>query len=325
MGVSRFLLCAAWAMVWLLSAAGARADFASWINTTKAEAVAAGINPLIAEQTLSTVQFIPEVIRLDRKQPEKKLTFLQYYANMVTANRISAAKARHLQNQAMLGQVQQAYGVPSAVVVALWAVESSFGENMGTYDLPSVLATLAYEGRRAAFFKEELFNAMRMMERGIPRAKLKGSWAGAMGQSQFMPSSYLRYAVDFDRSGLADIWSSKPDVFASIAHYLASEGWESGGRCVQRVTVPAGFQAPKPWHSVEKPIAEWLRMGVRLAAGEAVDASRPVRLVVHDQSGNVGYFAYPNFSVIMKWNRSTYFATTVCRLAEQIQPHNREL
>lgn len=303
-----------------VSATAAHADFVQWKQQFRSDALAQGISPAAVDAGLQGVEYVPAVIRLDRKQPEKKLTFFQYYDNMVTPQRIADMRDHYRRHRALLQEVERQYGVPAEVIVALWGIESNFGRNMGAYDLPSVLATLAYEGRRAELFRGELLASLRMIERGIPRARLTGSWAGAMGQTQFLPTSYLRYAVDHDRNGLADIWNSTEDALASIAHYLASEGWSRGQPCVRRVHVPAGVEAPRPWSSVERSVQEWLRLGVRPTDTRPLDPGQTVRLVVHDGAGHVGYFAYPNFSVVMKWNRSTFFATTVCRVAEQINP-----
>lgn len=319
--VSRHAILRCLCAILCLSVGGAaRADFAQWQQTARAQALQSGISPETIDRVLPTLEYIQAAITLDRKQPEKKLTFFEYYANMVTPDRIREARTYLSRHNTMLRRVEEAYGVPAQYITALWGIESHFGQNMGSYDLPSVLATLAYEGRRAELFMKEFIASLQMLERGIPRTRLTGSWAGAMGQTQFLPSSYLRYAVDFDRDGTPNIWSSHPDVFASIANYLASEGWDRNGACVRRVHVPAGFTAPKPWSSVEKPVEEWLRLGIKPTDERPLDLKTVVRLLVHDHSGDVGYLAYPNFSVIMKWNRSTFFATTVCRLAEQIKP-----
>jgi membrane-bound lytic murein transglycosylase B len=204
--------------------------------------------------------------------------------------------------------------------VALWGVESSYGSYDGDFPVIAALATLAHEGRRASFFRGELLKALQILERGdIAVGEMTGSWAGAMGQSQFMPSSYHAYAVDYDGDGHRDIWTSLPDVFASIANYLAKAGWNDRYTWGRQVNHPTGLNGELVGLEMAKPLPEWQALGVRRADGAdlppvALDAS----LLRTDEGQGPSYLVYHNFRVLMAWNRSTYFALTVGELSDLI-------
>ncbi|MFA5122475.1 MAG: lytic murein transglycosylase [Zavarzinia sp.] len=207
----------------------ADAGFEAWLEDFKAEALGKGISQATVSRAFVGITPNDRVVELDRKQPEGTITFERYFANTVTDVRVKRGRALLEENRAMLDSVAATYGVPAKVVVALWGVESGFGANMGKFSIVRSLATLAYEGRRAAFFRDELTNALRIMDQeGFGTDKLVGSWAGAMGQCQFMPSSYLKWAVDFDGDGHRDIWATRADVFGSAANYLKQNGWKAG-------------------------------------------------------------------------------------------------
>jgi membrane-bound lytic murein transglycosylase B len=206
-------------------------------------------------------------------------------------------------------------------IVALWGIETSYGSYTGDFSVIAALATLAYEGRRAAFFRQELLQALRIIDQGdITADRMIGSWAGAMGQSQFMPSSYVAHAVDYDGDGRRDIWGSLPDVFASIAKYLAAAGWNDRHTWGREVRLPGDLAGELAGLEVTKPLPEWQGLGIRRAGGEdlpmvALDAS----LVRTDDGQGPAYLVYRNFRVLMAWNRSTYFALTVGQLADLIR------
>src|SRR6266851_614800 len=204
-----------------------RPPFAEWLAGVRKEALARGIKPEIVEQALSNVdEPLPVVLERDRSQAETVLSLEQYIARRLTAKRIRTGREMLARHRELLAQVAEKYGVPARIIVAIWGAESDYGTLTGIRPLVAALAKLAWEGRRATFFRAELFHALEILQRGdIDLAHLKGSWAGAMGQPQFMPSSYLDYAEDFDGDGKKDIWSTPADVFASIAHYLKGHGW----------------------------------------------------------------------------------------------------
>ena len=215
-----------------------------------------------------------KVLERDRHQPESTMTWAQYRALLITDQRIANGRAAYQQNRALLGRVQDRFGVDPGVITGIWGLESSFGTGMGDFHVVEALATLAWEGRRASFFRGELLAALRILDHGdVAPARMLGSYAGAMGQPQFMPSSYLRYAVDFEGHGRRDIWTSKPDVLASIANYLAQSGWRGGEPWGQAVTLPANFDRTATGRDNRRPVGEWARLG-RARGGRAAAGAR---------------------------------------------------
>lgn len=234
-------------------------SFSEWVSEFRTEASSQGISEQTLNSALSDIKPINSVITLDRKQPENKITLEEYIAKTVTGSRIKNGQYELSANKELLDNISKKYSVPSNVIVALWGMETSYGENVGSFSIIPALATLAYDGRRSAFFRGELINALKIMDaEKISVEDFQGSWAGAFGQCQFMPSSFLKYAVDSDGDGKRDIWYTQADIFASIANYLQSEGWNNG---------------------------------------EGIE------------EGN------NNFKVLLKWNRSRYFATAVGKIA----------
>jgi membrane-bound lytic murein transglycosylase B len=243
-------------------------------------------------------------------------------ARVVPQARIDGGRAQLRDNAELLAKVEARYGVPPRFIVALWAVESDFGRITGNFPTIAALATLAYDGRRAAFFREELFQAIRIVDKGHVRPQdMRGSWAGAMGQNQFMPSSYLAYAIDFDGDGRADIWGSRADVFASTANYLAKVGWRRDETWGRLVRLPEGFDRGLIDHAkVQRPAAEWRALGVRLTDGRAIpdDHRSAASLVQPGGADGPTYLVYENYRALLRWNRSLYFATAVGHLADKI-------
>lgn len=295
--------------------------FAPWLQAVRNEALAQGIAPEVWHKASAQMEFLPDVIRLDRKQPEKTITFATYRRNVVTEGRVQQARALYSKHRALLERIAAQYGVPAKYILALWGMETSFGQNTGSTHTLSALATLAYEGRRSDFFKRELFNAIKIVQEGHGgHYGMAGSWAGAMGQCQFMPSSYLKYAVDGDGNGTRDIWRSLPDVFASIANYLSSVGWAKDQRWGREVRVPLGFAQTETDLKTTRPLSAWAKLGVKQADGQPL-ATQPdlqASLVRPDGVSGPSYLVYDNYRTIMDWNRSTYFATSVGLLADRI-------
>ncbi|MCB1538160.1 MAG: lytic murein transglycosylase [Rhodospirillales bacterium] len=303
--------------------------FSGWLQGFRQRAADRGFNPAWLNQILSGVEFKPRVIELDNRQPEHKITFAQYRKNIVSPARVRDGRARLAQNRALLERVARAYGVAPQYIVALWGIETNFGRNTGGFDILSALATLAYEGRRASFFEGELLNALRIQAGGhAGTGTLTGSWAGAMGQCQFMPSSYLKYAVDGDGDGTANIWDSLPDVFASMANYLHSVGWDGDLRWGRAVTLPKGMSAASIGRENRHPLSYWRKKNIRTENGDILpkpaDGADPMAAIVApDGPGGPAYLVYGNYDVIMHWNRSTYFATSVGLLADAIAAGSR--
>jgi membrane-bound lytic murein transglycosylase B len=248
------------------------------------------------------------------------MTWAQYRALLITDQRIANGRAAFQQNRALLGRVQDRFGVDPGVITGIWGLESSFGTGMGDFHVVEALATLAWEGRRASFFRGELLAALRILDHGdVAPARMLGSYAGAMGQPQFMPSSYLRYAVDFEGHGRRDIWTSKPDVLGSIANYLAQSGWRVGEPWGQAVTVPANFDPNAAGRDNRRPVGDWARVGVRAAAGRSLprgDAQGAVLLP--DGPGGEAFLVYANFTAIRRYNPSDFYALVVGLLGDSI-------
>jgi membrane-bound lytic murein transglycosylase B len=314
-------LVAALATAPLCRADAAETTFEAWVKAFRQEAIGKGIPVAVVDQSLAGVAPIPRVLELDRRQPETTLTFDEYIARVVNGARVETGRARLQDNRDLLARVGQAYGVQPRFIVSLWGIETDFGRLTGNFSIISALATLAYDGRRSAFFREELLNALRIVARGhITPQELRGSWAGAMGQSQFMPSSYLAYAVDFDGDGRADIWNTRADVFASAANYLSKAGWRGDETWGREVHLPGGFDRTLVDHTkVQKPLAEWHTLGVRRKDGGNLPA-RDLSASLIQPGGAEGpsFLIYNNYRVLLRWNRSLYFATAVGFLADRI-------
>ena len=320
----RHLSAAAWAvsgmMLLAAPAAAAGEDFGPWLQELRRQALDDGISAATLDAALTGVQPIPRVIELDRDQPEFKRTFQQYLDLVAPETRVANGREALARHRALLEAVAARYGVQPRFIVALWGVETDFGRVTGGFPVVAALATLAFEGRRSEFFRRELLDALHILdERHIGVAEMTGSWAGAMGQSQFMPSSFRRYAVDYDGDGRRDIWSTEADVFASIANYLAGNGWRAGQGWGRAVRLPPGFDPALVGPKIEKPLAEWQALGVRTATGGDLPAANLSASVVQpDGPRGPALIVYENFKTIMRWNRSTYFAATVGYLADRI-------
>lgn len=295
--------------------------FQVWLNDFRSEAAGAGISQATLNSALNGVQPIPRVIELDRKQPEGTFTFAQYQNRVINQARIDQGRRLYKQHRELLDRVSAQYGVPAPYIVALWGIETSYGNNTGGFGVVPALATLAHDGRRSAFFRRELINALKIIDEGhISAASMKGSWAGAMGQNQFMPSSFHAFAVDGNGDGRRDIWGSLPDVFASTANYLHKSGWKEDERWGRRVKIPAGFSSGFAGLESSRNLSEWSSLGVTLPNGDAIPVVDGMKasLVTPDGITGPAFLVYDNYRVIMKWNKSTYFATSVGLLADQI-------
>ncbi|MFO1188135.1 MAG: lytic murein transglycosylase [Alphaproteobacteria bacterium] len=295
-------------------------DFQSWLADFRREAKGLGISDRTLDAAFVGVEPIPRIIELDRKQPEFALSFDDYIGRVVSQARIERGRQLLSENKALLDKVTGQYPVQPRFVVALWGIESDFGRLMGTYSVVAALATLAFDGRRSAYFRRELLDALRIIEDGhVAASAMKGSWAGAMGQSQFMPSSFVRFAVDFDGDGRRDIWGSRADVFASAANYLSRSGWQLDQTWGREVHLPNGFDGGLVGHAVRKPLGEWHRLGVRRADGGMLPARDMAASVLRPAGANgPAFLVYENFRVILKWNRSDFFGLAVGRLADSI-------
>jgi membrane-bound lytic murein transglycosylase B len=303
-----------------LSSAASADSFAQWLIQLRQQAAAQGITKSALDLALQHLEPMPEVLEQERHQPEFTMTFAQYLPKVVSEKRIGEGRKKMSQYATLLKRVGAVFGVQPRFIVALWAAESDYGRVKGSYPVVRALATLAYGSARKDFFRKELIYALQIVEsRDVAVSDMTGSWAGAMGQCQFMPSSFLRYAVDFDGDGRRDIWTSEADVFASIANYLASLRWRAGETWGRAVQLPPGFDPKLIGPEADKPLMEWRRLGLRNTDGSTLpSATLRASLVAPDGPKGPVYLAYANYKAIMKWNRSTFFATSVGLLADQL-------
>lgn len=298
------------------------AEFPAYVEQLKAQARQQGINEETLNSAFANVHFVDRVIKSDRNQPEQKITLDDYLARVITPKKIEQGRSRYQQYQSELASASQQYGVPAPYIVALWGMESHFGQIQGREDIISALATLAFEGRREAFFTKELIAALKMIQQGhISAPEMKGSWAGAMGQNQFMPSSYLNYGADGDGDGKIDIWRNQRDVFASTANYLAKEGWDASEGWGREVILPVDFDPQLAGLKTQqaKTVGEWEKLGVRLSSSEALpDTAQRGWIILPDGVSGRAFMVYDNFRTIMRWNRSYYFAISIGKMADAV-------
>jgi membrane-bound lytic murein transglycosylase B len=305
-----------------------RSSFSEWLAGVRAEALARGIRQEVLEEALGQIdEPLVESIERDREQPETVLSVEAYITSRVRASTVRTGRQLLQRHRALLERVSKTYGVPAPVIVALWGIESNFGRLTGTQPTVPVLTTLAWDPRRADFFRQELFDALDILNRGdIELKQMRGSWAGAMGQLQFMPSSYLEYAVDFDGDGRRDIWTSPADVFASIANYLNKHGWVRGRRWGREVIVQRGRDISVPRRegscqarrdmSVALPLSEWQRLGVRLPRGLPFSQANFTASLFSGSSRS--FLLYDNYDALLAYNCAHAYALSVALLADRI-------
>lgn len=309
--------------------------FEQYISNIKQEALAKGFEQALIDESFAKVKFHKRAIKADRNQPEKVETLDTYLPKRLPDWKIKRARAMYKKHQVLLEKVAQEYGVQARFIVALWGLETNFGKIMGNYNVISALSTLAYEGRREAFFKKQLWAALKILKDGhINVANMKGSWAGAMGQNQFMPTSFVAYAVDGDGDGKKDIWGNQADVFSSMANYLKKEGWNDELTWGRQVKLPSDFDTSlaipkntggrknwlKAWARTEKTLAQWQALGIRRTDGTNLpNVDIKAALVFPDDANGRAYLAYNNYKSLMHWNLSYYFVSSVGHLSDHIK------
>jgi membrane-bound lytic murein transglycosylase B len=304
----------------LASPAWALDSFQSFLAGVRAEAQRSGISSGTVSSALGGLQPNQKVLDHYNHQPEFTLSWAQYRAMLVTDQRAADGRAALRQNAAVVRAVRERYGVGTGVTVGIWGLESSFGQKTGDYNVVQALATLAWQTKRAPFFRSELIAALRIIDSGdISPGRMTGSYAGAMGQPQFMPTSYLRYAVDFEGNGRRDIWGSTPDTLASIANYLAESGWRNGQSWGEQVSIPASIDGGIAGRDNRRPLSEWTRLGVRRFDGGALpQTDLPAALLLPDGAAGEAFLAYPNFAAIRRYNPSDYYAIAVGLIGDAV-------
>ncbi len=295
-------------------------NFKTLLVSIRKEARDRGVSRKTLDAAFNGLEPIPEVIERDRNQPESKLTLDEYLDRIITQERVSRGRAKLDENRNLLAKVSERYGVQSEVIVALWGIETYFGRGTGDFPVIGSLATLVYEGRRSSMFRKQLMHALRILDDGhIPLEHMKGSWAGAMGQLQFMPSTFRMYALDFDGDGHIDVWRSLPDAFASAANYLSRAGWRPEHSWGHEVRLPRSLDLGSIGLKQSKRTSEWHELGVRTLGGlELQDKDLLSSVVLPDGPSGRAFLVHKNYEVILKWNRSHNFAIAVGILSDRI-------
>ncbi len=296
-----------------------KAAFAECLVDKKIEAVNAGVSQGRADKEFQQLTFIPRVIELDRSQPEFVSTFPSYFSKRVNTWRIDTGRAKYAEHREFLQSLTQKYGIPGHYLISFWGLETNYGGYKGKMSTLDSLATLACDKRRSKFFTNELFLALKLMDsEGLERETMQGSWAGAMGHTQFMPSTYTNYAIDGDGDSKIDLWESEKDALASAAHFLWKLGWNPGLRWGREVTLPADFDYQLA-NKGNKSISEWKALNIKQANGKPLATSDiPARLRVPAGHEGPAFLSYANFNIIMRWNNSEFYAIAVGQLANQI-------
>lgn len=296
--------------------------FEQYISDLKKEGLEKGIDKQLMERAFDGIKYRQRAVKADRNQPEKRLTLDEYLPKAVPNWKIKKARRLYEENRKDLDRIGAMYGVQPKFLVALWGIESNFGDLTGNFNVIEALTTLAFDGRREAFFRGQVFDALTILQQGhIEEGKMKGSWAGAMGQCQFMPSSFLSYAADGNNDGKKDIWTSKPDVFASSANYLKQAGWNDQFTWGREITLPKDIDNKLIGlgNGKEKSLSQWQDLGIRTADNKALpDVNINAWLIRPDDDLGRSYLVYDNYNSLMKWNRSHYFALAVSQLADKI-------
>ncbi|RJE72319.1 lytic transglycosylase [Pseudoalteromonas sp. MSK9-3] len=316
------------------SYANTQEKFDSYVAQLKQEAQDKGYEQSLIDTAFATAKFKKKVIKADKNQPEVVETLETYLPKRVPQWKIDRARKLYKKHQVELEKIAQEYGVQARFIVALWGLESNFGRIQGGYSVISALVTLAFDGRREALYKRQLWAALDILKSGhISLDKFKGSWAGAMGQTQFMPTSFNAYAVDYNKDGRKDIWTTEIDAFASIANYLKQAGWNDDLTWGRQVKLPQGLDQSYVlkrgtktrkqwlgyWKDSERSLAKWQQLGLRKADGSNLpNVNITAALVMPDDINGRMYLAYDNYKALMHWNRSYYFATSVGYLSDRI-------
>ncbi|NKB45079.1 MAG: lytic murein transglycosylase [Alphaproteobacteria bacterium] len=295
-------------------------SFEKWLSAVAEEAKIRGLDEVVVGNALKGIEPISRIIELDRRQPEFTQTFWAYIDGRVSETRLKKGRELLRKHKTLMTRIENTHGVQGRFLVAFWGLETNFGQFLGGFPVIDALATLAYDDRRSDFFRAELFDALQILEDGhIDRESMVGSWAGAMGQPQFMPSTFARYAIDEDGNGQKNIWSSLPDVFGSAANYLSRLGWDNRYTWGREVSLPKGFDLDLAELKTKKALSEWQDIGVRRVDGRDLPVADITGSVVVP-AGHRGpaFLVYQNFEAILNWNRSLLYAISVGHLADRL-------
>jgi len=294
-------------------------NWSTWLEDVKKEALTRGIRQTVINQAFADVQEPHRTVKnLQKSQPEHRLSYLKYRNTRVDAYRIAIGRKKFKENQVWLQDIAQQYHVDPCFMVSFWGLETSYGSYMGNFPVIRSLATLAYDSTRKDFFRNELFLALKILnDDHVSLTKFKGEWAGASGHPQFLPSSWMKYAVDYDGDGRKDIWSSKQDALASIANYMHQNGWHDGQPWAVLVKLPANFDKAQMGKTNIKTTQEWDAMGVRTLKGEHLPYSSLKSSLIQPDGGPV-FLAFPNYQMILKYNNSIFYAGAIGYLADKI-------
>ena len=296
------------------------AGYDAWVRAFRDRAQARGIAPATLSAAFRGAGYLPGVIERDRRQTEFTRTLQDYFAIMASEERVATVRARFAAQRGTLSRIEGRYGVPAHVVAAIWGVESRYGERRGDIPVISACSTLAYDGRRGDFFEKQLMAALKILQRGdVPASRMTGSWAGAMGHTQFIPTTFEAYAVDFTGDGRRDIWGEDPtDALASTAAYLGRSGWRQGGLWGLEVRLPGGFSSGLTGRGVKKSAGDWAALGVSAAAGGSLPDHGPGSILAPSGTGGPAFLVFRNFSTILRYNNSENYALGVGYLSDRL-------
>lgn len=314
------LVLTAWVGIALAQIANAeQQNWNSWVAEVRKEALEQGISPAVFDGAFANIHEPSRRVKgLAHSQPEHRLTYAKYLHSRVDNLRVTEGRQLYKKHKALLDDIANHYGVDPCFILAFWGMESSYGSYMGNFPVIQSLATLAYDSKRKEFFRKELFLALHILNDGhVSLDHFKGEWAGASGQCQFLPSSWVKYAVDYDGDGRKDIWESKPDALASIANYMKINGWQTGQPWAIYVKLPSNFDMKLEGKSIVKPVSEWNALGVRTERGEPLPHQELQASIVQPNGGPV-FLAYPNYKMILRYNNSIYYAGAIGYLADKI-------
>lgn len=293
-------------------------SWTAFLAHLRRDALAEGIRPDVFDKAFVDVHApSPRVLRLDKSQPEKRLRFLEYRNSRVDALRIQLGRHELHRHQEVLTDISRQFGVNACFIVSIWGLETSYGRFKGKFPVIQSLATLAYNPRRSAYFRNELLSALHMLnDDQVSLSEFKGEWAGASGHCQFMPSTWFKYAMDYDNTGRADIWNNVNDALASIANFLAKNGWRQNDPWAIQVILPANVNPAWITINTSKTVAEWLQLGI-----EPLDKNLPAKELQASliyPEGGPALLVFDNFKTLLKWNRSNYYVGALGYLAEEI-------